>query len=97
MKQKINEITVYDDNDTVNFIDKDKPLSLENLGLKLPKESHSKILSIRLTRELYNRLRAFSTNLDMPYQAYIKYLLNRGLENDIGRLRNLAKLSQKNS
>ncbi|MFH1288052.1 MAG: CopG family antitoxin [bacterium] len=93
MKQKRNEITIYDDNDTANFIDKNKPLSLENLDFKLPKEGPSKIISIRLTKELYNKIRAFSTNLDMPYQAYIKYLLNRGLEKDVSRLQKISRLA----
>lgn len=87
MKNKRNEITVYDDNDTTNFIDKNKHLSLHDLGFKLPKEGPTKIISIRLPTELYNKLKAFSTKLDMPYQAYIKYLLNQGLEKDLKKMK----------
>lgn len=69
------DITIYDKNDTTYFIDKTKKLSLNDLGLKLPAESPTKVISIRLPTELYNALKAFSTNYDIPYQAYIKYLL----------------------
>jgi predicted DNA binding CopG/RHH family protein len=87
MKRKRNEIIVYDNNDTTNFIDKNKPLSLNDLGLKLPSEGTTKIISIRLPTQLYNKLKAFSTKLDIPYQAYIKYLLNQGLEKDLKKMK----------
>mgnify|MGYP001612616214 FL=1 len=87
MKRKRNEIIVYDNNDTTNFIDKNKPLSLNDLGFKLPSEGTTKIISIRLPTQLYNRLKAFSTKLDIPYQAYIKYLLNQGLEKDLKKMK----------
>ncbi len=87
MKRKRNEIIVYDNNDTTNFIDKNKPLSLNDLGFKLPREGTTKIISIRLPTQLYNKLKAFSTKLDIPYQAYIKYLLNQGLEKDLKKIK----------
>ncbi|MBI5747216.1 MAG: hypothetical protein HZA13_09465 [Nitrospirae bacterium] len=87
MKRKRNEIIVYDNNDTTNFIDKNKPLSLSDLGFKLPREGTTKIISIRLPTQLYNKLKAFSTKLDIPYQAYIKYLLNQGLEKDLKKMK----------
>lgn len=87
MKRKRNEIIVYDNNDTTNFIDKNKPLSLNDLGFKLPSEGATKIISIRLPTQLYNKLKAFSTKLDIPYQAYIKYLLNQGLEKDLKKMK----------
>ena len=87
MKRKRNEIIVYDNNDTTNFIDKNKPLSLNDLGFKLPSEGTTKIISIRLPTQLYNKLKAFSTKLDIPYQAYIKYLLNQGLEKDLKKIK----------
>ncbi len=85
MSKNKEEITVYDKNDTTNFIDSKKPLKLRDLGFKLPKESPTKVLSIRLPTKLYNEIRAFSTNMDIPYQAYIKYLLSEGVEKDIKR------------
>jgi predicted DNA binding CopG/RHH family protein len=83
MKNTQREITVYDDHDTTSFIDKSRPLKLQDLGFKLPKEGPTKVVSIRLPTDLYNKLKAYSTNVDMPYHAYIKYLLSKGLEADL--------------
>jgi hypothetical protein len=83
MKKTQREITVYDDHDTTSFIDKSRPLKLQDLGFKLPKEGPTKVVSIRLPTDLYNKLKAYSTNVDMPYHAYIKYLLSKGLEDDL--------------
>jgi len=82
MRKITREIPDYDDNDTTAFIDKSKPLKLQDLGLRLPKEGPTKVISIRLPIALYNQLKARSTNMDMPYQAYIKYLLNKGIERE---------------
>lgn len=89
MKKK--EITEYDANDTTEFININKPKKLEDLGIKLPKESPTKVISIRLPTELYNNIRAYSTNLDIPYQAMIKLLLEKGMQ----RERNSEKNSKK--
>ena len=83
MKKNKKEETVYDYTDTSAFIDKNKPLSLSDLGFRLPKEKPTKIISIRLPTHLYNQIRAYSTERDMPYQAYIKYLLSKGLQKDL--------------
>lgn len=83
-KKKLKEIKVYDKNDTTHYIDKNKRLSIKDLGFKLPPESPTKVISIRLPTELYNIIKAFSTNNDIPYQAYIKYLLARGIKKDVG-------------
>lgn len=83
MKKANREITVYDNNDTTAFIDKEHPLRLDDLGFKLPKEGPTKVVSIRIPTSLYNKLKAYSTDADMPYQAYIKYLLNQGVEKDL--------------
>jgi len=83
MKKTLREITVYDEHDTTAFIDKNRPLKLQDLGFKLPKEGPTKVVSIRLPTELYNKLKAYSTNADMPYHAYIKYLLSKGVEDDL--------------
>ena len=76
-------MTDYDVYDTTLFIDKSQPLKLDDLGFTLPKEGPTKVLSIRLPTDLYNKLKAYSTNMDMPYQAYIKYLLSKGVEDDL--------------
>jgi predicted DNA binding CopG/RHH family protein len=83
MKKKQREITDYDEHETTLFIDKSHPLKLHDLGFTLPKEGPTKVLSIRLPTDLYNKLKAYSTNMDMPYQAYIKYLLSKGVEDDL--------------
>jgi predicted DNA binding CopG/RHH family protein len=91
MKKTDREITVYDSNDTTSFIDKERPLKLEDLGFKLPKEGPAKVVSIRIPTSLYNRLKAYSTDADMPYQAYIKYLLNQGIERDLKKGKRMPK------
>jgi predicted DNA binding CopG/RHH family protein len=91
MKKANREITDYDGNDTTAFIDKQRPLRLEDLGFKLPKEGPTKVVSIRIPTSLYNRLKAYSTDADMPYQAYIKYLLSQGVERDLKKERRTSK------
>lgn len=81
MKNK-KEILVYDSNDTTEFIDKTKPKKLEDIGIKLPKEAPTKVISIRIPTGLYNNIRAFSTNIDIPYQATIKMLLEKGIKKE---------------
>ena len=80
---KIKPDSIYDSTDTTSFIDKSRPLKLSDLGFKLPKEKPTKVISLRLPTRLYNQLKAYSTERDMPYQAYIKYLLNKGLSKDL--------------
>jgi predicted DNA binding CopG/RHH family protein len=72
----------YDKNDTTSFIDKSKPKTLGDIGIKLPKDAPTKVISIRLPTGLYNNIRAFSTNLDIPYQATIKMLLEKGIQKE---------------
>jgi len=81
-RKSSNEITSYDQTDTTNMIDPQTPLTLTDLGLTLPKEPPTKLISIRIPTPLYQQIRAFSTNLDMPYQAYMKYLLAEGLQQE---------------
>lgn len=81
MKNK-KEILDYDNQDTTAFIDKDKPKKLEDIGIKLPKEAPTKVISIRIPTALYNNIRAYSTNLDIPYQATIKILLEKGIQKE---------------
>jgi predicted DNA binding CopG/RHH family protein len=82
MKKTTHEVIDYDEYDTTAFIDKDRPLRLQDLGFTLPKEKPTKVISIRLPTDLYNKLKAYSTNMDISYQAYIKYLLNKGIKED---------------
>lgn len=82
IKNNLSEITDYDQNDTTVFISPKKKLNLADLGLKLPPEDITKVISIRLPTALYNQIRAYSTNHDIPYQAYIKKLLSDGVKED---------------
>jgi hypothetical protein len=68
--------------DTTYFIDKTKPKSLKDLGFKLPAELPTKVVSIRLPVNLFNKIKAYATDIDMPYQAFIKYVLNKELEKE---------------
>lgn len=82
-KNKLKEIIRYDYNDTTDFIDKSHPLKLNDLGFTLPKEAPTKIVTVRIPTKLYNAIKAFSTNIDMPYQALIKYFLNEGMKREL--------------
>ncbi len=79
------EINDYDQNDTSFFIDKAKPKTLADLDIKLPEAGPTRVVSLRLPLNLLNKLKAYSTDIDMPYQAYIKYLLNKGLKQDLAK------------
>jgi predicted DNA binding CopG/RHH family protein len=94
MKKTTHEVIDYDENDTTAFIDKDRRLKLQDLGFTLPKEKPTKVISIRLPTDLYNKLKAYSTNMDISYQAYIKYLLNKGITEDSSK-KNVKASSRK--
>lgn len=80
--KKLKAIKTYDVSDTSAFIDKNKPLSLKDLGFDLPAEPPTRVVSIRLPTSLYNKIKSFATNIDMPYQAYIKYVLGKAINKD---------------
>lgn len=82
MKKNKKEILDYDNHETTGFIDKSNPKTLEDIGIKLPKEAPTKVISIRLPTGLYNNIRAYSTNLDIPYQATIKMLLEKSIQQE---------------
>lgn len=80
MKKKRHEIKDYDDTDTTDWIDRSKPLTLKDLGFKLPPVHPTQVVSIRLPTALLNKLRALASANDIPYQALIKILLARSLK-----------------
>lgn len=80
-KNPITEIKDYDDQDTSSWIDRGKKLQLSDLGFKLPPSPPTQVVSIRLPTPLLNQLRATASTQDIPYQALIKILLSRSLEN----------------
>jgi len=63
----------------VGAIDPSKPLTFEDLGLRLPEVSPTQVISIRLPSALLNELRAISSETDIPYQALIKLFLSESV------------------
>lgn len=80
MKRKISEIKDYDEQETTEWINPQKKLSLKNLGFKLPPTPPSQVVSIRLPTQLLNKIRAKASQNDIPYQALIKMILSRSLK-----------------
>ncbi len=74
-KPRRKEIRDYDTQDTSVMIDPTRPLTLEQLGLELPKVAPTQVVSIRLPSALLNQLKAVASARDVPYQALIKLLL----------------------
>lgn len=81
MKNRKNEITVYDKKDTTAFIDKNKAIKLKDIGFDLPEEMPSKVISLRLPTELLNRVKALSSQNDVSYTSMIKIILARAVRN----------------
>ena len=65
----------YDYDDTTAFIDKNRPLKFEGLGLRLPEQPPTQVVSIRLPTDLLNQIKAIGSQNDVPYQALIKLYL----------------------
>ena len=83
MKNKskvLQEIQDYDHYETTDFIDKTKPLTLKDLGIKLPKEAPTTVVSIRLPTWMLNAIRAYSSQQDIPYQSVIKLFLQEEIK-----------------
>lgn len=78
--KKTKEIKDYDKNETVGFIDETNPLKLGDLGIELPKEPPTKVISLRLPKELLNKIQAFASQQDVSYTAVIKMLLSEGID-----------------
>jgi predicted DNA binding CopG/RHH family protein len=70
----------YDSFDVSDLIDKNKPLKFENLGLKLPEQAPTQVVSIRIPTALLNEVKAISSQRDVPYQAIIKLVLAEFVE-----------------
>ena len=77
---KVSEITIYDTHDTSLFIDRSKKMKLNDLGITLPPDTPTKVLSIRIPTSLLNSIKAFAGEHDIPYSAMIKLLLSEGME-----------------
>jgi predicted DNA binding CopG/RHH family protein len=74
------EIRDYDTQDTTGMIDPRKPLRFEDLDLELPATPATQVISIRIPSVLLNKIRAFASQRDIPYQAAIKLFLAESLE-----------------
>lgn len=80
-KIKKRVIKDYDRFDTSEIVDTSKPLTFENIGLKLPDVPPTQVVSIRLPSTLLNELKALGSQQDIPYQALIKLFLFRSIAN----------------
>ena len=65
-KKTIKEITMYDIHDSSSFIDRSKKMRLQDLGITLPKEPPTKVLSIRIPTSLLNSIKAYADDDDVP-------------------------------
>ncbi len=81
-KSKNLEIHDYDDQETTHFIDSSLPLTFQDLGLQLPDQPPTQVISIRLPTQLVNEIRSIGSERDIPYQALIKQYLVTGLKTD---------------
>jgi len=79
MKNRNNEIKVYDKKDTSILINRNQPKKLKDIGFELPEEAPSKVISLRLPTELLNRVKALSTQNDVSYTSMIKIILSRAV------------------
>ena len=79
-KKNGKEIQVYDEHDTSAYIDRSKSMQLSDLGLELPRESPTKVLSLSLSTTLLNKIKAYAGEHDVPYSAMIKVLLAEGID-----------------
>ena len=79
-RKKPLEIKDYDQFDTTEFIDANKPLKLGDLGLKLPEQAPTQVVSIRLPTDLLNEIKAMGSQKDVPYQALIKLFLSAAIK-----------------
>ena len=75
-RKKLSEIKDYDRHDTTEFFDSGKALKFEDLGLKLPDQPPTQVVSIRLPTDLLNEIKAMGSQRDVPYQSLIKLFLS---------------------
>ena len=81
--RKLKEIEVYDKNDTSFFIDKNQPIRLKDLGIELPEEEPTKVISLRMPTALLNRVKAYASQKDIPYSSMIKLLIAESMKEKI--------------
>lgn len=79
-KKVTKQITDYDNTETGSFINKKNKLSFQDIGLELPKQSPTQVVSLRLPTALLNEIKAFGSVMDVPYQALIKMFLAEAMK-----------------
>ena len=77
--KKLKEILDYDTYETSKMLKASKPLKFEDLGLKLPDNPPTQVVSLRLPTALLNEIKAIGSQKDVPYQALIKLMLSYSL------------------
>lgn len=77
--KKREEIKDYDEWNTSSMIDPNQPLRFEDLSLRLPDQSPTQVVSIRLPSTLLNKIKVMGSEEDVPYQALIKHFLAEAL------------------
>ena len=82
-KRKESEIPVYDRHDTTSYIDRKKGMKLADIGIELPSEPPTRVLSLRVSTTLLNKIKAYAGQHDVPYSAIIKILLAEGIESKL--------------
>lgn len=73
--KKLKEIIDYDTYETSKMLKSSKPIKFEDLGLKLPDNPPTQVVSLRLPTALLNEIKAIGSQRDVPYQALIKLML----------------------
>ena len=76
---QLKEILDYDSVDTSSFIS-EKSLKFKDIGIQLPQQAPTQVVSIRLPTALLNKIKAYSSQRDVPYQSVIKLFLNEKME-----------------
>lgn len=83
MKKRRHEVREYDAHDTSAWIDAANPLTIKDLGFRLPPTAPSQVVSLRLPTALLNQLRAKASADDVPYHVLIKMILAQYLRRHV--------------
>ena len=67
----------WENNDTMDYFDTSKVKSVRFPNLK----KTTKSISIRLPVDMLDELKVIANSMDVPYQSFIKMLLQEGLHN----------------
>ena len=90
-KKKENEIRVYDLHDTTSNIDREKRMTLASLGVELPADTPTKVLSLSLPTTLLNKIKAYAGQHDVSYSAMINILFAESIESKFRNVSHVGK------